>query len=122
MLADYPTCRASFGGLAFLFRNWDRWYKEEFFDRRLQSEGIRLCGFEAKSADIGHPGEVVREKCSAIGVACVAIGAGPLEGYYAAAAGAGILTHVLGIRAGKSVGSMAGEHGSARRDHRVSRL
>jgi len=76
------------------FWNWDHaWNNAAFLDRRLElTRATGYAGFEAKPAEIGHPPEVVREKCAALGLACAAIGASPKEGIaYAAAAGAGIL-------------------------------
>ena len=96
------------------FWNWDHaWNKAAFFDRRLQlTKETGYVGFEAKPSEIGHPGEVVREKCTALGVTCVAIGAGPQEGIpYATAAGAGILRTAVPKEQSKRWVEAAGERG-----------
>ena len=48
------------------FWNWDHaWNRAPFFERRLQlTEETGYAGFEAKPAEIGYPGKVVREKCA----------------------------------------------------------
>src|SRR5687768_1021347 len=58
------------------FWNWDHaWNKAEFFDRLLQlTKETGYAGFEAKPGEIGHSPDVVRERCTALGVSCVAIG------------------------------------------------
>jgi sugar phosphate isomerase/epimerase len=94
ILADHPNVQRKRWRVGHHFWNWDHtWNRAEFFARRLQlTKETGYAGFEAKPAEIGHPADVVRERCSALGVSCVAIGAGPQEGIpYAAAAGAGIL-------------------------------
>jgi len=61
---------------------------------------------------IGHPGEVVREKCSRVGVRVRRRSAPALEGIpYAAAAGAGILRTSMEVSRQKRWVDMAGEHG-----------
>ena len=94
VLAANPNVQRKRWRIGHHFWNWDHaWNRAAYFERRLQlTRDTGYAGFEAKPAEIGHPGEVVRERCAALGVACVAIGAGPQEGIpYAAAAGAGIL-------------------------------
>lgn len=96
------------------FWNWDHaWNRAEFFERRLQlTKETGYAGFEAKPAEIGHPAEVVREKCTALGVECVAIGAGPQEGIpYAATAGARILRTGVAKEQTKRWVEAAGERG-----------
>ncbi len=96
------------------FWNWDHaWNKAEFFERRLQlTKETGYIGFEAKPGEIGHAPEFVREKCAELGVACAAIGAGPLEGIpYAAAAGAGILRTGVAKEQTKRWVEAAGERG-----------
>jgi sugar phosphate isomerase/epimerase len=96
------------------FWNWDHaWNKAEFFERRLQlTKETGYAGFEAKPPEIGHPPEVVREKCAALGLACAAIGAGPQEGIpYAVAAGAGILRTTVAKDQAKHWIEAAGKRG-----------
>ena len=76
------------------FWNWDHaWNKGEFLEKRLQlTKETGYEGFEAKPAEIGRPADEVRERCAALGIQCVAIGAGGKEGIdYAHAAGAKIV-------------------------------
>lgn len=94
LLAEHPAVQHGRWRIGHHFWNWDHtWNQAGFLDQRLQlTKETGYEGFEAKPSEIGHPPEVVREKCSALGLACAAIGAGPAEGIpYAAAAGAGIL-------------------------------
>jgi sugar phosphate isomerase/epimerase len=94
VLAENSNTRRQRWRIGHHFWNWDHaWNNAAFFDRRLQlTKETGYAGFEAKPAEIGHPPEVVREKCAALGLACAAIGASPREGIaYAASAGAGIL-------------------------------
>lgn len=114
VLAEHPHVRRRRWRIGHHFWNWDHaGNKAAFFDRRLQlTKETGYAGFEAKPAEIGHPPEVVREKCAARGVACVAIGAGPQEGIpYAAAAGAGVLRTGVAKEQSKRWVEAAGERG-----------
>ncbi len=96
------------------FWNWDHaWNRAAFLDRRLElTRETGYDGWEAKIAEIGHPGEIVREKCAALGLTCAAIGAGPREGIaYAKAAGARILRTGVAKEESKRWTEAAGEHG-----------
>ena len=94
LLAENANVRHARWKIGHHFWNWDHaWNTAAYFDRRLQlTKETGYAGFEAKPAEIGHPPAVVREKSAALGLTCVAIGAGPHDGIpYAAAAGAGIV-------------------------------
>ena len=114
ILAENPNVQRKRWKIGHHFWNWDHaWNRAEFFERRLQlTKETGYEGFEAKPMEIGHPAEIVREKCAALGVACAAIGAGPKEGIpYAAAAGAGILRTNVAREQSKRWVETAGERG-----------
>jgi sugar phosphate isomerase/epimerase len=76
------------------FWNWDRaWDKGEFLDKKLElTKQTGYDGFEAKPHQIGQLAEVVKAKCTKLGIHCVAIGGNLKEGIdYAHAAGAKIV-------------------------------
>ena len=114
VLAENSNTRRQRWRIGHHFWNWDHaWNNAAFFDRRLQlTKETGYAGFEAKPLEIGHPPEVVREKCAALGLACAAIGASPREGIaYAAAAGAGILRTGVAKEETRRWVDAAGEHG-----------
>ncbi len=76
------------------FWNWDRaWDKGEFLEKRLiLTRQTGYDGFEAKPEEIGWPPEMVREKCTELGIQCAAVGGALKEAIdYAFAAGAKIV-------------------------------
>src|SRR5574340_641452 len=76
LLAEHAAVRAGKWRIGHHFWNWDHaWNTGEFLDRRLQmTKETGYEGFEAKPAEIGRPPQEVRAKCTALGIACAAIG------------------------------------------------
>ena len=76
------------------FWNWDRAWNDNLDLRLRLTKETGWEGFEAKPKEIGAPATVVKEKCAALGITCVAIGSelGLQETIdYAHTAGAGIV-------------------------------
>jgi sugar phosphate isomerase/epimerase len=96
------------------FWNWDRaWDKGEFLDKRLNlTKQTGYDGFEAKPHQIGQPAEVVKAKCTKLGIYCAAIGGALKEGIdYAYAAGAKIVRSSVPKEQTKRWVNYAGERG-----------
>ena len=96
------------------FWNWDRaWDRGEFLDKRLElTKQAGYDGFEAKPHQIGQPAELVKEKCSRLGIQCAAIGGGLKQGIdFAHAAGAKIVRAGVPKEETKRWVDYAGERG-----------